>query len=548
ALRATGDDALRAAAARIAAGGILALKGLGGFQLICDARDPRAVARLRERKGREEKPFAVMTATLESARALCRTTPAEEALLDSPESPIVLLRRRGEGVCAGVAPGTPLLGVLLPTTPLHHLLLRDLGFPVVATSGNLSEEPICTGNEEAFDRLGGVADGFLAHDRPIARHVDDSVVRVIAGRATLLRRARGYAPMPILVGEPLEPVIAAGGQGKNTVGIATSGGVVLSQHIGDLDTVAARETLARTADSLGRLFGFLPRKAACDAHAGYASTAWAGSLGIPVVPVQHHHAHVLSCLAENDAPGPVLGVAWDGAGAGPDGTVWGGEFLRVDGNAWERVAHLRTFPLPGGDRAAREPRRAALGMAFEIFGPDLPPEVARLFSPAELATLLGMLGARVNTPRTSSAGRVFDAVAALAGLRSRAAYEGQAAMELEFAAEESETGDAWPLPLDGPILDWEPLLRALLDDLRAPLPVAVLAARFHNALVDGIAAVARRTGLQSVVLSGGCFQNGVLTGRAVGMLENEGFRVFRHQRVPPNDGGLALGQALAAGR
>ena len=542
------EEALRAAASAVKSGGILAVKGLGGFQLICDARDGGAVRRLRERKGREEKPFAVMACSLEAARELCEIDPMEEALLDSPEAPIVLLRRRGGGVCDEVAPGNPMLGVLLPTTPLHHLLLRELGFPIVATSGNLSDEPICTGEAEAFERLGGVADAFLVHDRPIARHVDDSVARVIAGRVTLLRRARGYAPMPILLRTPLSPVLAAGAHGKNTVAITAAGGVVLSQHIGDLDTAAARQALDREARGLAALYDFRPAKVACDAHPGYASTAWARSLGLPVVPVQHHFAHVLACMAENEVPEPALGIAWDGAGWGPDGTIWGGEFLRVAGGAWERIAHLRAFGLPGGDRAAREPRRAALGIAFEIFGDAIPPEVERLFRPGELATLLGMLGGGVNTPRTSSAGRLFDAVAALAGLRAKSAYEGQAAMELEFAAEGGGTEEAYPLELDGAVLDWEPLLRALLDDVRKRLPVAFVAARFHSALALGMVAVARLAGLERVVLSGGCFQNSVLTRRAVAALERAGFKVFRHQRVPPNDGGIALGQAVAAGR
>jgi len=544
---ARGDAALRAAAAEVRAGRILAMKGLGGFLLLCDARDAGAVARLRARKHREEKPFALMAATLEAAKALAEATAAEEALLVSPEAPIVLLRSRG-AVCAGVAPGSPLIGVMLPTTPLHHLLAQEIGFAVVATSGNLSDEPICTDEREALERLSGIADAFLAHDRPIARPVDDSVARIIAGRATLLRRARGYAPMPIVLGTPLRPVMAAGAHLKNTVALAVAGGVVVSQHIGDLDTAGARAAMERTARSLEALYEFQPEAVACDLHPDYASTVYAQSRGVPVVRVQHHFAHVLSCMAENEVAEPALGIAWDGTGWGPDGTVWGGEFLLVRDNSWQRVAHLRTFPLPGGEAAVREPRRAALGLAYEIFGEALPPEVTCHFRPEETRVLLGMLRAGVSAPRTSSAGRLFDAVAAVAGLRARCSYEGQAAMQLEFATDDEFTAEAYPFPMNGSLLDWEPLLRVLLDDLRGAVPISRVSAKFHNALAAGMVAVARHVGVERVVLSGGCFQNRVLAERAIEALEAAGFAVFRHLRVPPNDGGIALGQAVAAGR
>ena len=563
--RGRGDAALHAAAALLRGGGIVALKGVGGFQLLCDARDPAAVARLRERKRRGEKPFALMVETLAAAQELCETSPEEEGLLGSREAPIVLLRARrtlaredwrvasAGPVCDAIAPGTPLLGVMLPASPLHRLLMRALGFPVVATSGNLSEEPICFDDGEAIERLGAVADAFLAHDRPIARGVDDSIVRMIAGQATLLRRARGHAPLQVAVDTPLKPVLAAGAHQKNTIAITAStgagGGVVLSQHIGDLDGALARAALDRTRRDIEALHGFQPRAVACDAHPDYASSAYARTLGLALVAVQHHYAHVLSCMADNGVCGPVLGIAWDGAGWGPDGTLWGGEFLRVshDGS-WKRLAHLRGFALPGGALALREPRRAALGLAFEIFGAALPPQVACLFEPSERRALLSLLRAGIHSPRTSSAGRLFDAVAACAGLRSRASYEGQAAMQLEFAADGETSPDAYRLPLAGALLDWEPLFRALLDDLASAVALGRIAAKFHNALARGMVEVALRAACARVVLSGGCFQNARLTECAVQALETAGFEVLRHRQVPPNDGGIALGQAIAAGK
>lgn len=544
----TGAAALDRTGELVREGRIVALKGLGGFHLVCDARSDEAVDRLRERKHREAKPFAVMAPSLEAARELCDLSPMEEAALVSPEAPIVLARSRPGGVCDAVAPRNPLLGLMLPYTPLHHLLLRDLAFPVIATSGNLSDEPVCFENDEAVDRLSGIADAFLVHDRPIARPVEDSVARVIAGRVTLLRRSRGYAPMPVAARRGLRPVLAAGAHQKNTAAIVTPGGVVLGAHLGDLATAASRAALERTANDLQCLYDVVPVAVACDAHPDYASTIWARSSGLPVEHVQHHVAHVFSCLAENDEAPPVLGIAWDGAGFGDDGTIWGGEFLHVRGpREWERVAAFRRFRLPGGDRAAREPRRSALGLAFEIYGDGIPDEVAAMFGESDLRTLHSALRAGVNTPYTSSVGRLFDAVAALCGLRTTAGFEGQAAMELEFAAEADDSGAAYPISLDGPVLDWAPMIRGVLDDRRQGVAVARIAASFHNALAGAAVSVARRTGIDRVALSGGCFQNAVLTSAVVTGLESAGFTVIRHQRVPPNDGGIALGQAVAAG-
>jgi hydrogenase maturation protein HypF len=427
---------------------------------------------------------------------------------------------------------------------------------VVATSGNLSEEPICTNEEEAPERLHGIADLFLVHNRPIARHVDDSIVRVMLGRELMLRRARGYAPLPIQVKGPLPPLLAVGGHLKNTIAASVGDMVFLSQHIGDLETVQAYDAFRRVTASFLDLYALQPVAIACDAHPDYLSSRFAERDGLPVRRVQHHYAHVLACMGDNDLTGELLGVSWDGTGYGLDGTVWGGEFLQVTGTAFERVAHFRAFRLPGGETAVKEPRRAALGLLFEIFKDalfdmdELDPLGA--FSPQALRVLHGMLSRGVNAPRTTSAGRIFDAVASIAGLRQETQFEGQAAMELEYALEGVQTEETYPFHFreaDAPqIIDWEPMVREILAQVRGRIPAAHIAARFHNTLAEMIIAVARRARQERVVLSGGCFQNRYLTERAVKRLQAEGFRPYWHQRVPPNDGGIALGQILAGSR
>ncbi|RPI09280.1 MAG: carbamoyltransferase HypF, partial [Zetaproteobacteria bacterium] len=418
--RAMGD-----AVEAIHAGQILAVKGLGGFHLIADARNDEAVRLLRTRKHREEKPLAIMAPCLDWIKVTCEVSPLEERLLSSPESPIVLLRRRrettddGGSVAASVAPGNPNLGVMLPYTPLHHILLRELAIPVVATSGNLSDEPICTDEREAVSRLGGLADFFLVHDRPIARHLDDSVARVLLGREQVLRRARGYAPLPVRVDRPLPPLLAVGGHLKNAVAVANRTEVFISQHIGDLETAQAFDAFRRVCADLARLYGLEPGAVACDAPPDYLSTRHAVSTGLPLIRVQHHYTHVLACMAENELSAPVLGVSWDGTGYGLDGTVWGGEFLRIGDAGFDRVAYLRPFPLPGGEQAIKEPRRTAVGLLYELLGDDVVTRddlaPVRSFSPRERALLARSLARRINAPVTSSAGRLFDAVAALLG-------------------------------------------------------------------------------------------------------------------------------------
>jgi len=582
-VRDTHDAALRAAARAIRDGRIVAVKGLGGFQFVVDARNDGAVARLRARKVREEKPFALMYPSLDRARADCEVSPLEERLLLSAESPIVLLRRRARrrassdvrspqsGATSGaghrtsddvvdeVAPGNPDLGVMLAYTPLHHLLLRELEFPIVATSGNLSDEPICTDERDALDRLAGIADLFLVHDRPIARHVDDSVARVVLGREMVLRRARGYAPLPVGVAGAGQPVLAVGAHLKNTIAASVGSQVFLSQHIGDLETEQAFRAFRQVIEDFSRLYAFTPSIVACDAHPDYLSSGYARESGIARVQVQHHEAHVLACMAENELTPPLLGVSWDGTGLGTDGTVWGGEFLLVTDRGCERRASLRTFALPGGDRAVKEPRRSALGVLFEAFGEEALgwshlPSVAA-FGTSELKVLGGMLARGVSAPRTSSAGRLFDAVASLAGLHQRVRFEGQAAMALQFAADARVEDDGYHIPAgqglgpaDGLVLDWAPMLRQILGDLGQRVPVGTISARFHGALVGAIVAVAARVGHERVALTGGCFQNALLLERAVGRLRAAGFRPYWHQRIPPNDGGIALGQVVAAWR
>jgi hydrogenase maturation protein HypF len=579
------DEALGGAVSALRSGAVVAIKGLGGFHLAVLAADEAAVRRLRARKRREAKPLAVMFPGIEMVEACCEVGALERRALESAEAPIVLMRRRAGAerwVAGSVAPGVATLGGMLPYSPLHHLLARSVGAPVVATSGNLSDEPICTDEREALQRLGGIADLFLVHNRPIVRAVDDSVVRVMLGRETVLRRARGYAPLPVAVRDDLAPVLAVGGHLKNTVAVGRGGQVFLSQHIGDLETAGALKAFRRVLADLPALFGVVPEVYAADAHPDYLSTQEAQASGRPVLCVQHHYAHVLACMAENDAAAPLLGVSWDGTGFGLDGTIWGGEFLLVAEDGFERVAHLRTFPLPGGDKAVQEPRRSALGLLFALLGEavftrqDLAPVQA--FGPGELGTLRQMLERGVNVATTSSAGRLFDAVAALTGLRQITHVEGQAAMDLEFALERDESDDVYPVavrdpgsmpgrspPLASPclrhagceamrltpprwVLDWGPMVEGILLDLANAVPVWEISARFHNALAEGIVSIARAAGQVRVALTGGCFQNRYLLERTVRQLRSAGFSPYWHQRVPPNDGGIALGQAVAAGR
>jgi hydrogenase maturation protein HypF len=591
---ATGDAALKRAAAALRAGQIVAVKGLGGFHLMADAGSDEAVRRLHESKPRRAKPFALMARDLDQVRELCEVPPAAEALLTSPEAPIVLLEKRSSvddvqrstfnvqrsAVSHEVAPDNPYLGVMLPYTPLHHLLLREVGRPVVATSGNLSDEPICTDETDAMQRLGHIADVFLVHDRPIARHVDDSVAWIVRGAPRLLRRARGYAPLPVTLKTEIPTILAVGAHLKNTVALSVGRQVFISQHIGDLETPEALAAFERVIADFLKLYEAQPVAIAHDLHPDYASTRYTlerSNVQLAnvktLIAVQHHHAHLAACLAENGVEGPALGVTWDGTGYGADGTIWGGEFLLGDAAGFERVAHLRPFRLPGGDAAVKEPRRVALALLWEAYGDaalemdDLAP--IRSLPAGERRVLAQMLRKGLNAPITTSAGRLFDGIAALIGLHQEVSFEGQAAMALEYAADAAERG-AYPVELvagsrlkvegappstfdlQPSTLDWRPLLDALLADLRRGVPAGIIAARFHNALVEAMAAVAQaigqpRLGVQpKVALTGGCFQNRLLTERTADHLESLGFEVLLHRQVPPNDGCISLGQVAVA--
>lgn len=538
-------------AAALLRGEIVALKGIGGFQLLVDARQPAAVARLRQRKHREEKPFALTMPSLEIVREYCEIAPAEQELLESQAAPIVLLKpKNGTDIAWNVAHCSPYLGVMLPYSPLHHLLMRQCPFPLIATSGNHSDEPIAVANDEATTRLNCIADHFLMHNRPIVRACDDSVVRLTRGRAGILRRARGYAPLGIRVGRVLPPVLAVGGHLKNTVAIAVGNDVFLSQHIGDLETLEARHAFEGAIDDLCRLYSFKPQAVVCDLHPDYASTRWAERSGLPIIRVQHHQAHVAACAAENNIEGPYLGISWDGTGYGLDGAIWGGEFFRVEGNKYERIAHLRPFSLPGGDAAVREGWRSAASLLFEAtgkteFGDSHPCLSAEQSLPTDrnVEKVRLMLERGINVVPTTSIGRLFDAVASISALAHQNRFEGQAAMLLENEIGTLRSEEAYPLGGG----DWAPLITEVLKDQRAGVPVSTIAARFHNALVNWIVEVATGTGLKDVVLSGGVFQNRYLTERAAAVLESRSFVVHTHRQVPPNDGGIALGQAVMAG-
>ncbi|MHC4959261.1 MAG: carbamoyltransferase HypF [Planctomycetota bacterium] len=549
-------EALRRTAAALRRGAIVAVKGLGGFHLMCNAADRNSVARVRQGKPRRDKPLALMVGNLAQAHALCETAGAEE-LLASPEAPIVLLPRRSSAAVAeNVAPCSHTLGLMLPSTPLHHLLMAECAFPLVATSGNLSEEPICTDEREAVARLGAIADLLLVHDRPIARHIDDSVTWIVDGQPRLLRRARGYAPLPIRTRNDAPAILAVGAHLKNTVALGTGGNVFVSQHIGDLETPRAMDAFRRVIRDFLELYEARPIAIAHDLHPDYLSSAWARDHGAEVAPrlitVQHHHAHLAACLAENRVEGPALGVIWDGTGYGEDGTIWGGEFLHGDARGFKRVAHLRPFRLPGGARAIRQPSRTAFALLVEVFGrraaDRLDVTAVRSFESFERDLLVQMVTRGTHAPVTTSAGRLFDGVAALLGLFLRTTFEGQAAMALEFLAR-PDVNEAYPLPFEDGMLDWRPLVHAVVEGQKRGDDAGIIAARFHNALTEAIVNVAERVGEARVALSGGCFQNRRLTERTARRLRERGFEVVLHRRVPPNDGGISLGQvAVAAAR
>lgn len=576
--------ALLQAAAAIGRGQIVAIKGLGGFQLLVDATNAAAVEQLRIRKHRPHKPFAVMYRSIQQISQVCDISAAEEQWLRSPQAPIVLLsRRRGVSpVADNVAPGNPNLGVMLPYTPLHHLLMAEFDFPIVATSGNFSNEPICTDETEALQRLGKIADIFLVHNRPIARPVDDSVVRSVLGEQIVIRRARGYAPLPVTILDTNSHnttlnsslsqtisncqypfILAVGGHLKNTIAIAVEKQVFISQYIGNLQSPQAFQAFKEAINSLSNIYDFKPDVIACDAHPDYLSTQFAYQLAaeifqkekrqVPVIPVQHHYAHVLAVMAEHKLSFPVLGVAWDGTGYGLDETIWGGEFLLINKIGFQRVGHWRTFPLPGGDKAVLEPRRLGLGLLYELWGEQLSEygddQKISFGNFPQLKLILQMLNRKVNTPRTSSVGRLFDAIAFLVGHGENISFEGQAAMGLELAIGDLITDDYYPINCcqsSGKIiLDWEPMVKQIIKDFYNHVPVSLISAKFHNTLVEGIIMVSQNFPEVPLVLTGGCFQNRYLLEKAIQRLTSEGIIHYWSKQIPTNDGGLALGQVMA---
>jgi hydrogenase maturation protein HypF len=551
----TGDP-ITSTAALLREGAIVAVKGLGGYHLACDARSDTAVAELRRRKAREEKPLAVMAPDLEWVRRMVEVTLAAEALLVSPPAPIVLQLKKenAAAVAEGVAPGNRYLGVMLPYTPLHHLLLAEVAFPIVLTSGNISEEPMAYLDPEAQTRLKEIADAFLIHDRPIAMRCDDSVVRHDRNTTFPIRRARGYAPATMAIhGRFHRPVLAAGPELKHTFCLGMGERAVVSHHIGDLENFETMEAFTAAVEHFMRVYSVKPEAVAYDLHPDYLSTKWARGLDIDEkIGVQHHHAHIASCVADNARQGSVIGVAVDGTGFGEDGTVWGCEVLVCDERSYERSFHLRYVPLPGAAAAVRQPWRmaavyldAALGQAAPEAGIPFVRRTHHRWEP-----ILQMARRSINSPPASSGGRLFDAAAALCGLRDAVAYEGQAAAELEQVADPCVTG-AYDCDLRGDELDGVQLIGELAADLIRGRPVPEAAALFHNGFADALAraceAARYSSGLETVALSGGSFQNTLLLRRLRARLRDSGFEVLVHKRVPPNDGGISLGQAVVAG-
>jgi len=554
------SDPIAAAIELLQSGQIGAIKGLGGFHLAADALNGPAVRTLRERKRRVEKPFAVMVPDVETAEDFCEVSEAEREALLSFQRPIVLLRKKKPcPVAEQVAPGIHDLGIFLPYTPVHHLLLHRGGFKaLVMTSGNASEEPIAIDNDEACERLRPLADFFLVHDRDILLRCDDSVVRVANGAVQHIRRSRGFVPAPIFLHKETPAILAVGGELKNTICLAADRQAFLSQHIGDLETLAGYGFLLEAIEHLQKILEIDPKIVAYDLHPGYLSTKWAlQQTDRILVGVQHHHAHIASCMAENHLDGAVIGLALDGTGYGTDGHIWGGEVLIADYEKFTRAAHLDYVPLPGGEAAIHEPWRMAVSYLAHTFGPDFHekrlPFLDRIDA-KKIALAHRMTERRVNAPLTSSCGRLFDAVASIAGIRQFVNYEGQAAIELEMAADGCTDEGRYPFELratnDALVIDARPMFRRLVEDVLASAPASLISARFHNGLAEVLANSAHliheRTGLHRVCASGGTFNNQVLQRKLTALLEADGFQVFTQRQVPCGDGGLSLGQAMIA--
>ena len=562
--RVTESNPIAAASQFLKEGKIVAIKGLGGFLLASDATNDKVVRKLRQRKKRSSKPFAIMVTDIAEAKRHCYVSPQEEKLLTSPQSPIVLMRwKEDSSVSQEVAPNLEYLGIMLPYTPLHHVLLRDTGLPLVMTSGNLSEEPIAKDNDEALRRLSQIADYFLIHNRDIYSRYDDSVAIVEKDTSQLMRRARSYAPYPLHLTFKAKQVLACGAEEKNTFCLTRDNYAFLSQHIGDMENMETLEHFDSTISLYQRLFRIEPEIIAHDLHPDYLATKYAqelGEFGIKLVPVQHHHAHIASCMADNGLDAPVIGVAFDGTGMGADGNIWGGEFLIADCRNFSRVGHLEYLPLPGGDAAIKRPCRTAISYILTLLGEntlnqELP--LAREVNEIEIETIKRQIERKINSPLTSSMGRLFDAISALLGIRSEIDYEGQAAIELEMAAHEKDYANAqenysYHIVEDKGIriVQLRDLLSAVIEDLHQGIPKGRISVKFHNTMAqmtnEMCHLIANETGISQVALSGGVFQNRLLSTKTVELLESSGFQVFTHKQVPCNDGGISLGQAVIA--
>lgn len=543
------NDAILETVNAVREGKILAVKGLGGFHLVVDAMNSDAIRRLRKRKNREEKPFALMYPDLMSVKRDCILSHEEEDLLLSAQSPIVLLKKKEEcKISSCVAPLNPNLGIMLPYTPLHFILMHYLNTPVVATSGNLAEEPICIDEEEALIRLKGIADLLLVHNRPIYRHIDDSIARIILNRKVLLRRARGYAPMPVITNKgSVRHILSVGGHLKNTISVSKGNEVFISQHIGDLETEESYSSFINTIEKFKNIYKIVPEDVACDMHPDYISTKYVKEKYSNVTYVQHHESHILSVIAENEINEPVLGVAWDGAGFGTDKTIWGGEFFLTGKDGFKRIAHLKKFGLPGGESSFRQIYKSALGILYEIFRNDSVKYLSVEVSEKERKILHRMLMNNLNTPLCSSVGRLFDAVASIINVRQKVNFEGQAAMELEFLLDGIDSDDSYEMEInrdenDILIIDWSQMIKQIIEDNENGISKNLISLKFHNALVNSIVETAKLIKEKIVILSGGCFQNKYLLEKSIMKLVESGFSVYWNKEVPANDGGISLGQ------
>jgi hydrogenase maturation protein HypF len=557
-----GIDPIEKAVKLLKEGKIGAIKGLGGFHLACDATNNKAVARLRRLKNREAKPFALMSFSLEKITQYCKVGDKEKEWLVDRARPIVLLKKREDSVIStSVAPGNNYLGVMLPYTPLHYLLLKDNFTALIMTSGNITDQPIIADNLEALDKLDGIVDFFLTYDRDIFNRCDDSVVKIINDDNVFFRRSRGYVPHPIILDFKLKEVLALGGELKSTIGFSKENYIFLSQYLGDLKSVETLEFFKESITSFKKMFKAKPEIIACDLHPDYLSTQYAEEMkvkkGFKIVKVQHHHAHIVSCMAENNVKEKVIGVAYDGTGYGDDGNVWGGEFLLCDLKKYSRAGHLKYYPLPGGDKAIVEPWRMTYSYLYSIYGPKaktLDIDFNQRMDCNSLSIIEKMIDKNINSPLTSSCGRLFDAISSLIGIKDEISYEGQAAMELEsFCSSGITEGYKFRTYKEEEkfIIDPQEIFINIIKDLKKGLDKKIIAAKFHNTVaeftVDLCGKIRENTGINGITLSGGVFQNKYLTEKVIFSLEDKGFKVYIQRKVPPNDGGISLGQAVVAG-